>query len=289
MAPHKFTIEQSVDVQDVVKIAEQAAEVIMKIYETPTEDWGVEAKADDSPLTLADQNANTVICEALARLTPHIPIVSEENKQASYDIKKNYKYNWVIDPLDGTKEFIKRNGQFTVNIALLEDGKPYMGVVQVPAQNKVYWSAKGQGAWVREGPPDATPRQINVATFSPSDAGLSIVGSASHCTPETTEFVSQYSSPIFKQLGSSLKLLMVATGEAHIYPRLAPTCEWDTAAAHAIVMEAGGEVVQAGTCDNKGTLLPGEDWKAVLAKEISVEYNKPNPLNPYFVVYGKRI
>lgn len=219
-------------------------------------------------------------------VAPHVPIVSEENKQVSYDVRKNYQYSWCVDPLDGTKEFIKRNGQFTVNIALLENDTPILGVVQVPVSGKVYFAARGQGAFVKDGP-DAAARQIRVQEFSQDSEGLIIVGSASHSSSATTEFVSQYKNPTFEQLGSSLKLLMVAEGAAHMYPRLAPTCEWDTAAAHAIVTEAGGVVLQAGVCDNKGGAL--EDWKEALAKEVPVLYNKPYPLNPYFVVYGRRI
>lgn len=218
-------------------------------------------------------------------VAPHIPIVSEENKQVSFDIRKKYQYSWCVDPLDGTKEFIKRNGQFTVNIALIENGTPILGVVQVPVSGKVYYAAKGQGAFVKEGA-NAPAKQIHVKEFLMNSEGLTIVGSASHSSAATSEFVSQFQNPTFEQLGSSLKLLMVAEGEAHIYPRLAPTCEWDTAAAHAIVTEAGGVVLQAGACDNKGNAL--EDWKDVLAKEMPVVYNKEHPLNPYFVVYGKR-
>lgn len=198
---------------------------------------------------------------------------------------QNYKYSWCIDPLDGTKEFLKRNGQFTVNIALLEGGKPILGVVQVPATGKVYWAAKGQGAWVRDGS-DKEPRRLQAAAFDSEAEGLVIVGSASHSSAETNEFVGQFKCPSFRQLGSSLKLLMIAEGEAHVYPRLAPTCEWDTAAAHVIVTEAGGTVIAAGKCDNRGKAL--EDWKEALAKDEPVIYNKPDPLNPYFVVYGAR-
>ena len=219
-------------------------------------------------------------------VAPHVPIVSEENKQVSYEIRKKYQYSWCVDPLDGTKEFIKRNGQFTVNIALLEHDTPVLGVVQVPVSGKVYFAAKGQGAFVKDGP-DAPARRIHVQEFSKDSEGLTIVGSASHSSVATTEFVSQYKNPVFQQLGSSLKLLMVAEGAAHIYPRLAPTCEWDTAAAHAIVTEAGGVVLQAGACDSKGA--PLEDWKEALSKEAPVVYNKEHPLNPYFVVYGKRM
>ena len=131
--------------------------------------------------------------------------------------------------------------------------------------------------------------RLACAPFRDSDAGLVLVGSASHNTPDTQAFVADYASPQFTQLGSSLKLLLVAEGAAHVYPRLAPTCEWDTAAAHAVVVEAGGAVLAAGECDAKGKLLPGVTWREALAKQLPVVYNKQNPLNPFFVVYGARI
>lgn len=281
-----LSIEQTITAEAVVAIAERAAQAILNVYDSKDEDWNVEMKADDSPLTRADREANAVICEGLARLAPHVPIVSEENKQLPFDLRKNYKYSWCVDPLDGTKEFIKRNGQFTVNIALIEDDTPILGVVQVPVTGKVYYATRGQGAFVKSGP-GAAPERISVKTFSMEDEGLTLVESASHNSPATSEFVSQFASPKFEQLGSSLKLLMVAEGAAHIYPRLAPTCEWDTCAAHAIVIEAGGEVIQAGLCDNKGVAL--EDWKDVVAKSKPLVYNKENVLNPFFVVYGRRV
>ena len=145
---------------------------------------------------------------------------------------------------------------------------------------------EGRGAFVREG--DAADARIRAAAFHESDAGLTLVGSASHNTAETDAFVADYASPNFTALGSSLKLLLVAEGKAHVYPRMAPTCEWDTAAAHAIVLEAGGVVLQAGECDGKGKLLPGVEWRSALAEQRPLVYNKQNVLNPFFVVYGAR-
>jgi 3'-phosphoadenosine 5'-phosphosulfate (PAPS) 3'-phosphatase len=145
---------------------------------------------------------------------------------------------------------------------------------------------EGRGAYVREG--DAADVRISAASFRESDTGLTLVGSASHNTAETDAFVADYASPHFTALGSSLKLLLVAEGKAHVYPRMAPTSEWDTAAAHAIVLEAGGCVLQAGECDGNGRLLDGVDWRSALARQLPVSYNKPNVLNPFFVVYGRR-
>lgn len=278
------SLSQHIDCQQVVAIARQACEAILKVYNSEAESWNVEHKADESPLTRADREANAVICDGLARIAPHIPIVSEENRQVAYETRKGYQYSWCVDPLDGTKEFLKRNGQFTVNIALLQGGRPVLGVVAVPVDGTVYWAAQGQGAFVQRSGGDA--QRMRCAEVDLASPGLVVVGSASHLTEETREFVAQLKEPTFKQLGSSLKLLMVAEGVAHVYPRLAPTCEWDTAAAHIIVDEAGGSVLQAGLCDSKGKLL--EDWKAALAKGEPVQYNKENPLNPFFVVYGRR-
>lgn len=145
---------------------------------------------------------------------------------------------------------------------------------------------ESRGAFVRQG--DAADERIRCASFRESDAGLTLVGSASHNSPETDAFVAGFSQPLFTQLGSSLKLLLVAEGKAHCYPRMAPTCEWDTAAAHAIVLEAGGCVLQAGECDSKGRLLEGVSWREALAEQAPLRYNKPGPLNPFFVVYGRR-
>ncbi|KDD76927.1 inositol monophosphatase [Helicosporidium sp. ATCC 50920] len=274
-----LAIEQQIRCKDIIDIAIRAGEAILEVYHS--DDFGIERKADNSPVTKADQAANALICRELARVAPHIPIVSEENKQVSYDIRKGYKYSWCVDPLDGTKEFLKRNGQFTVNIALLEDDTPIMGVVQIPVENKVYWACRGQGAFIHE---NGTDRRIRAASFKLSDPGLRLVGSSSHNSPATQEFISRFQDPSFLQLGSSIKLLKVADGSADLYPRMAPTCEWDTAAAHAVVAEAGGKVIAAGKCDGKGNSL--EDWKAAVAANKPVVYNKENNLNPFFVVYG---
>lgn len=276
-----------VDIEAVIAVARIAGERILSIYEGERDNWQVEQKSDDSPLTRADKEANALICAELARIAPHIPIVSEENTAVPFEVRKSYQYFWCVDPLDGTKEFIKRNGQFTVNIALLRGAVPVLGVVHTPCTDRTHWAAEGRGAYVREAGASADVR-LHCAEFSDSDEGLVIVGSASHNTPETDSFVSDYKEPKFIALGSSLKLLLVAEGKAHLYPRLAPTCEWDTAASHVVVTEAGGTVVRAGQCDSKGKLLPGVDWRAELTKQDPVIYNKENPLNPFFVVYGKR-
>jgi len=221
-------------------------------------------------LTAADLAANKIICDSLTAKYPDIPIISEENKMADYSTRKDYKYFFLVDPLDGTKEFIKRNGQFTVNIGLCDGNKPVLGVVRCPALPiaETYSGVVGQGANM-EDDADRYPMSIRAKEFSEDDTGLKVVASLSHSNPETEAFIAKYKGAALTSMGSSLKLLLVAAGKAHVYPRLAPTSEWDTCAAHAVVLAAGGEVVQH----------PGG---APLA------YNKPDILNPHFVVYGKR-
>lgn len=275
-------VHQQVDVEKVVEIAVAAGKAIIDVYNNP-DTWAVEAKADASPVTLADKQANAVICDGLMQLAPHIPIVSEENKQIGHEVRQHYQYCWCVDPLDGTKEFLKKTGEFTVNIALLRGSKPILGCVVVPTTGVIYYSVEGAGAYRREGGKDT---RLQALRYDPALPNLTVVASASHLSAETRKFVEGLKDPSFTQLGSSLKLVMVAEGKAHVYPRLAPTCEWDTAAAHAVVLEAGGTVKQAGLCDNKGKAL--EDWQVALAKDEEVVYNKPNTLNPFFVVYGAR-
>ena len=271
-------------IDDVAAIAKEAGNAIMAIYNGTSEaDWKkiADFKADGSPLTKADTTANTIICDALKAAYPKIPIMSEENKLLPYAERKGWAYFWCVDPLDGTKEFIKRNGQFTVNIGLVKGTSPLAGVVYVPAAEDgpvMYKGVKGLGPPVREIDDPLgydSYKSIFCKAFDEKDAGLTLVASASHNTPETDAFVAKYKDAKLQSKGSSLKLLMVAEGAAHIYPRLAPTSEWDTCAAQAIVECAGGEVLQhAGGKDCE----PGKP----------VAYNKPEALNPFFVVYGKR-
>mmetsp|Transcript_30816 Transcript_30816/g.68267 ORF Transcript_30816/g.68267 Transcript_30816/m.68267 type:complete len:306 (+) Transcript_30816:120-1037(+) len=273
-----------VAVEEVISAAQAAGKAILDIYSSEVSKWDVELKSDNSPLTRADKEANKVICAALQRITPHIPIVTEEAAVPPYSVRQKFQYYWLVDPLDGTKEFLKRNGEFTVNIALVQKDVPVLGVVHVPCQGKTYWAVKDKGAWLRQA--KGQQERIKCAEFSIEDAGLRIVASSSHQSKETEEFVSLFKTPEFMQVGSSLKLLMVAEGAAHIYPRMAPCCEWDTAAADIIVREAGGVVLQAGLCDGNGKGL--EDWKTALMKEQPLIYNKENILNPFFVVFGSR-
>lgn len=258
-----MTIDFSNLAREVGMIARAAGAAILEIYADEAK-FGIEHKADNSPLTKADQAANAVIMAGLEQLEFQAPIVSEENKEVPYNVRKDFDYFWLVDPLDGTKEFIKRNGEFTVNIALVKEGRVVLGVVFVPVSGELFWAAKECGAFrvTEQG-----EQPIKAAQFGLKDGGLKVVASRSHLNEDTQAFVDDLNAPALVSKGSSLKLLLVASGEAHLYPRLAPTMEWDTAAAQIIVEEAGGKVLQAG-------------------RDEPVIYNKENLLNPHFVVFG---
>lgn len=250
-------------IPSLLEITRHAAAAILEIYNSNA-DFGVEAKSDDSPLTRADRAANEVICRGLEALPVKYPIISEENKLLPYAERRNWTRCWLVDPLDGTKEFIKKNGDFTVNIALVENGEVVAGLVGIPAQDELYWAVKGSGAFCIK---NQAEQPIEAASFNQSDDGLNIVCSRSHLTPETEAFIAKYNSPKLVSRGSALKFLLLAKGEAHVYPRIAPTMEWDTAAAQIILEEAGGSVVVFET---------GEPMR----------YNREDLLNPSFVGYG---
>jgi len=221
MDAYSLDAETTVSLGVVAGIAKEAGEAIMKVYnETSMEDWKkiADFKSDGSPLTVADKQANAIICDSLRKAYPSIPIMSEENEEEAYAVRRQWKYFWCVDPLDGTKEFIKRNGQFTVNVGLVLGSRPVAGVVYIPATCTMYTAAEGLGAF-RDG------ARIRAATFSETDVGLKVVASASHATPETQAFIDKYAQPELTSKGSSLKLLMIAEGNAHVYPRMAPCME----------------------------------------------------------------
>lgn len=218
----------------------EAGDAILAVYNDPAT-TEVVAKDDDSPLTEADLAANRVLVESLRELTPDIPILSEESKQAPWSERKQWNELWVVDPLDGTREFLKRNDEFTVNVALVRDQRPVLGVVFAPALDRWYFSDIGNGAWRVEG--DHAPRRIHVNEM-PSGRPWRVVGSRSHNTPAFDEFVATLDGRVETvAMGSSLKLCLVADGTADLYPRLGPTSEWDTCAAQAVVEAAGGQVL----------------------------------------------
>lgn len=250
--------------EEVIKIARQAGQAILGIYDN-VDEMQVEIKEDQSPLTIADKVSNDIIQSGLVQLPSEHPIISEETKQLSYEERKDYTSFWLVDPLDGTKEFLKRNGEFTVNIALVENQSPVLGVVYAPVLNELYWAAKGEGAFMEE---DGKHTPIKAADFSMTDSGLKVVCSRSHLNDETQAFIDKLNEPELVAKGSSLKFLILAKGEAHLYPRLAPTSEWDTGAAQIIVEEAGGKVISQETGN-------------------PLAYNKGILLNPHFVAYGR--
>ncbi|MEJ2383208.1 MAG: 3'(2'),5'-bisphosphate nucleotidase CysQ [Xanthomonadales bacterium] len=218
------------------EIAAEAGAAILDIY---GEEFDVVSKADDSPLTQADLASHRVITAALARLTPHIPLLSEESADIPFSERTRWQEYWLIDPLDGTKEFIKRNGEFTVNIALIRAHRPVMGVVHVPVTGVTYSGIVGAGAQRHER--DGAARRISVRL--PSAQPPVVVGSRSHANPDLERHLAALGEYELVSMGSSLKFCLLAEGLADFYPRLGPTSEWDTAAAHAVVLAAGGQIV----------------------------------------------
>lgn len=257
----KTTIAQTLTKQDllqVVAIAKAAGDAIMTVY--GQDDFSVSHKGDDSPVTAADLAAHHVIVAALAKQFVGIPIMSEEAADIAWDERRQWQTYWLIDPLDGTKEFIKRNGEFTVNIALIHQGVAIAGVVYAPVLDTYYYGAKHLGAWRQQAGQESPLLGAKVPRAMPM-----IVGSRSHLSPGLAQYLQQFGEHDILSVGSSLKFCMLAEGSADLYPRLGPTSEWDTAAAQAVLESAGGTVV----CYESSEPLT---------------YNqKPDILNPYFI------
>lgn len=228
----------SLTLELLISIAEKAGSAILDIYNSS--DFNVTEKDDNSPLTAADLISHSIIYEGLASNFPDIPILSEEGKNTSYEARKYWKRFWLVDPLDGTKEFIKRNGEFTVNIALIENEKPVLGVIHVPVFNETYYGAAGVGAFKKN--IDGMIEKISVSSVD-FNSGLNVVQSRSHSGEEENEFYSKYKIKDRLSKGSSLKICLVAEGRADLYFRGGPTMEWDTAAGHAVLLAAGGVFV----------------------------------------------
>lgn len=220
----------------IIDIAEQAGQAILKVYQQDNAAFNITGKADDSPLTAADLAAHQLIVKALTALTPELPILSEEAADISWDIRQRWQRYWLVDPLDGTKEFIKRNGEFTVNIALIDNGEPVLGVIHAPVLAKTYYAAKGEGAFVKV---DSESRAIQVAQVGDT---VRVVGSRSHPSPDLAGYLAQFAQHEMVPVGSSLKFCLVAEGSADVYPRFGPTMQWDTGAGHIIALEAGASV-----------------------------------------------
>jgi len=258
-----------------IRAALAAGREIMRIYTDPSQDFGIERKADNSPLTLADKAAHQCIAKYLEQTT--LPVLSEEGASEPYEKRRQWDAFWLVDPLDGTKEFIKRNGEFTVNIALVLNGRPHLGVIYVPVRRELYFADPLIGAYKKtdidhwdEGSllPDLMECSMRLPLQQQRDAYV-IVASRSHLSPETQLFIDEAQTQHAKvetiSSGSSLKICLVAEGAADAYPRFAPTMEWDTAAGHAIAVCAGRQVCQAGT-------------------DLPLVYNKEDLHNPWFLV-----
>jgi 3'(2'), 5'-bisphosphate nucleotidase len=244
----------------IADIAITAGQAILDVYR---QDFDVVQKADESPLTQADLASHRVIRDALARLTPDMPLLSEESADIAFATRSSWSEYWLVDPLDGTKEFINRNGEFTVNIALVRDHEPVLGLVHVPVSGVTYTGVVGAGATRQSDGAAAEPIQVRIPCAEP----LRVVGSRSHANPRLKHYLERIGNYELISMGSSLKFCLLAEGKADLYPRLGPTSEWDTAAAHAVVLAAGGRIV---TLENR-----------------PLQYNrKESFLNPEFIVFG---
>jgi 3'(2'), 5'-bisphosphate nucleotidase len=243
------------DVERLLQIAVEAGEAILTVYHNPEEAGLIKLKTDESPQTLADEASHTIIELGLQALTPDIPILSEEGAHLPYEERQHWETFWCVDPLDGTKEFIRRNGEFTVNIALVHRQQPVLGIIYVPVSGTLYYGGEGIGSFKRTADGVTTP--IRVAA---GDDTWVAVGSRSHASPEEAQVLSRY--PIARSItaGSSLKFCLVAEGQAHLYYRHGPTMEWDTAAGQALVQASGGVMTMpdgAPFVYNKPVLLNG--------------------------------
>jgi len=246
------------DISKINNIVYEAGYKILEIYNGPNFD--VEVKSDNSPLTIADKKSNSIIENGLKSLFPAIPILSEEGNDIDYLERSKWEYFWLVDPLDGTKEFIKKNGEFTVNIALIRNGSPVFGSVYAPFVDELFWAFENMGAWKIKNKSEI--KRINVSNISDK---VRIVISRSHPNGKVLEYINKFKNHELIRMGSSLKLCCIAEGKADIYPRLGPTSEWDIAAAQCIVEEAGGSVLEYSS--NK-----------------PLSYNKKDILNPFFIV-----
>jgi 3'(2'), 5'-bisphosphate nucleotidase len=267
-----------------INIIEMASQLILQIYHR--DNFMVEIKEDKSPLTEADKKANEYICNQLTGIYPEIPIISEENKNEEYENRSKYEFAWLIDPLDGTKEFISRNGEFTVNIGLIHLGVPVAGFVNIPCSGITYWAIKGFGAWKKNYNEEDSimiePRGGREYDELIKKRKTIVLASRSHMNEETVEYISKLGGDVeLKNVGSSIKLMWIADNKADIYPRIAPTMEWDTCASDAILRELGGgcmiyfKEIQMG--GGRGT---GAGTGAGVEYLI---YNKESLINPSFI------
>lgn len=286
----------------------RAGEEILKVYSRLESDWEVSLKEDRTPVTEADRVSHQILSGGLKKLWPEVPILSEESQEIPYDMRKRFEYFWLLDPLDGTREFLKKNGEFTINLALIHRTRAVAGFISVPCKGLIYYAIKGEGAHRMEEIKGAELKEneetvgketvgintgktkpdfdnnkavknwlarfavskLEAARFSLDEPGLTVVASRSHFDPATKEFIEQLNNPRLVSVGSSLKFMLLAEGKAQLYPRLGRTMEWDTAAGQAILEEAGGQVLEFST-------------------RLPPTYNKESLANPPFLATGKLI
>jgi 3'(2'), 5'-bisphosphate nucleotidase len=254
MSASGFTLDANAR-ESVLEIARRAGAAILAVY---ARDFEVEAKADRSPLTEADLAAHALIRDGLAALAPMVPLLSEESAPEDLSERRSWQRYWLVDPLDGTREFVKRNGEFTVNVALVEDGVPVAGIVQAPVTGELWWAERGVGAFRRE----ADGSDTRLASTRPAPAELRVAASRSHLDARTRALLGRLGPHQTFGLGSSLKFCRLAEGRADVYPRFGPTSEWDTAAAQCVLECAGGAVIDADgkplRCNRGPSLLNGD-------------------------------
>jgi 3'(2'), 5'-bisphosphate nucleotidase len=256
-------MEIKLDYKLIINAAKEASKSILEIYQHPQQKiW---LKEDNSPLTLADKTSHEIIMKSLSKTG--IPVLSEEGKNIPYEKRKHWEYFWLVDPLDGTKEFLNRNDEFTVNIALIHKNNPVWGIIMVPVSGKCYYGGPGEGAFLQENE-HLLELKPSVKLWDKNSKGQRIVISRSHLDKETKAFISDLKDPVLISMGSSLKFMMLAEGKADIYPRFAPTMEWDTAAAQAILNGLGWEIYS-------------------LDNGLPLTYNKKELVNPGFVAKAK--
>ena len=256
-----FFYQTEIFITSMIELMNKCNKIVLDIYNS--NDFSVQEKEDKSPLTRADLECNTCICNFLKNYSDEILIISEENKNLDYEMRKKYEYCWLVDPIDGTKEFVNRNGEFTINIGLCHKGSPVFGTVSVPVKQQIYYGISGLGSYKLS---VGKKEKISVSNKNIDKDALTIAVSRSHMSFTTRQYIEQFGPINLIIAGSSLKLLLVAEGTADMYPRLGPTSEWDTCAAHAVVKYAGGCVTK-----HEDSL-----------KELT--YNKKDLLNPYFIV-----
>lgn len=242
-------------IEPVAALVREAGLAIMRIYAS---DFAVQHKDDRSPLTAADQAAHRVLVHGLSKLEPRYPVLSEESAAVDWEVRRHWQKYWLVDPLDGTREFVKRNGEFTVNVALIDDGVPVFGVVQAPVTGELWWGGREIGSFRRS--QDDVDSALTSAR--PAPAPLRVAASRSHLDPRTQALLDRIGEHERFGLGSSLKFCRLAEGLADVYPRFGPTSEWDTAAAQCVLEGAGGCVIDSGgqplRCNQKPSLLNGD-------------------------------